>query len=364
METEVHLHIVGLGLIGGSIASGLQSIKSYRITGWDRDRKTNRRALDRELIEAIHPPGELPESTDVLLLAVPVPAMREIVQRCLENGVCPPVITDVGSTKEYICRTLDQMLSDRAVFVGAHPMAGSEESGLRAADPLLFENALCVITPLEAPDERVGVVEEIWNDLGAHILRMDPEQHDQAAAYISHLPHLSAAALLHCMTHVDDYESNALPLAAGGFRDTTRIAEGNPDLWRDIFETNQQQILASIRDFRDGLRRIESLVENQEWDEVTRWLQGARDIRRRIPAKAKGLVGSLHELRLQAPDRPGVLATITGILGDASINITDIEVLRVREGEMGTVRLAFREPEEYERARELLSRKGEGIRII
>jgi prephenate dehydrogenase len=243
-------------------------------------------------------------------------------------------------------------------------MAGSEESGLEASDPILFENAICVITPTTPDQRHLLDVIQLWETMGAHVIEMSPGQHDRSVAYVSHLPHLNASGLLHGAQSVDDYDETVLPLAAGGFRDTTRVAEGNPDLWRDILETNKDQISEAIENFREILNDVKSLIDSENWDDLTDWLEEARDLRHRIPEKTKGLIGSLFELKLVAPDKPGMLAHITSTLADASVNISDIEVLRVREGERGSIKLGFRRKEELQKAREVLSDTPEEIEIL
>lgn len=363
MGKTKHYHLIGLGLIGGSIAGGLRD-SSYRITGWDLDEDRCETALDRGLIEETYPPEELPRSVSGVILAIPVPEMSTVTKKIVNGTARPEFITDVGSTKEQICNDMDDLLPDDVSFVGAHPMAGSENSGLDASDPILFENAICVITPSTTEQRYLLDVIQIWEELGAHILEMSPSAHDRSVAYVSHLPHLNAAGLLLGAESVSGYEDILLPLAAGGFRDTTRVAEGDPDLWRDIFQTNREQITDSIDNFLDILKEARRLIESENWGAITEWLESAREVRDKIPEKTKGMLGTLFELKLMAPDKPGILAEITGILADASVNISDIEVLRVREGEQGTLRLRFRRKKELEQARSLLSETREEIEII
>lgn len=358
-----HIHIVGLGLIGGSIAGGLRE-SSYRVTGWDKNEEARQKALDRDLIESIHAPNSLPSSVSGVILAVPVPKMVSIVDEILLNDDKPKFITDVGSTKREVCQKMKSALPDGIPFIGTHPMAGSEKSGLEASNPILFENAICVITPIEPDQQHLLDVIQLWETLGAHVFEMSPEEHDRSVAYISHLPHLVASVLLHGVETVPDFEENLLPLAAGGFKDTTRIAEGDPDLWRDIFQTNKEKILNSIQSFSDELDQVRQLIKNDAWSKLTDWLDSARNVRKEIPEKTKGLLGTLFELKILAPDKPGILAHITGTLSEASINISDIEVLRVREGELGTIRLRFRSRDQLERARGVLTETREEIKII
>lgn len=363
MNNTTHLHIVGLGLIGGSIAGGLRD-SPYHVTGWDVKESSRNEALERELVSDVHPPGELPDSVSGVVLAIPVADMVPVAETLVENDSQPEFITDVGSTKAWVCERMKSILQGRPRFIGAHPMAGSEQSGLSASDPILFENAICVITPTVAGEQYLLNVIQIWETLGAHVLEMSPDQHDTAVAQVSHLPHLNAAGLLQTVDGLEDFRELVLPLAAGGFRDTTRIAEGDPGLWRDIFKTNKDKIGSAVENFIEVLEQAREYIEADRWEELTRWLDEARQVRDRIPEKTKGLMGSLFELKILAPDKPGILAHLTSTLAEESINISDIEVLKVREGEMGTIRLRFRRKDQLEDAREVLSDTDEEIRII
>ncbi len=363
MDFKQHLHLIGLGLIGGSVARGLSGTE-IRVTGWDNSRQVAEQALEGGMIEAVYPPDRVPSGVDGVMLAVPVPEMVAVMEQLVEGEFAGDYVTDVGSTKNWICQQAMEILPSSVEFVGGHPMAGSEKGGLEASDPLLFENAICVLTPTDRPGRGLVMVRQIWEKLGAHLMELSPDRHDRVVAHISHLPHIAAAGMIHTLLELPDYEEAALPLAAGGFRDTTRIAGSKPQLWRDIFATNRQEILQSLDEYKTVLTRLENALEQADWELVTDWLEAARRLRNRVPAKAKGLIGKLYELRIQAPDRPGILAEITGILGEAGINICDIEVLRVREGEKGTVRLAFRRPREFKQAREILLAKARGIKII
>jgi len=345
------------------MALGLQG-DDYRVTGWDRDSDRNESALEQNVVDDVVAPDRLEDDPFGIVLAVPVPEMPPLVQQITASSVSPSFFTDVGSTKQWVLRQVDEFLSDDIPFIGAHPMAGSEHSGLEAADPLLFENAICVVTTNRRKHESVDEVTKLWDRLGAHVTIMSPLRHDRIASSVSHLPHVAAASLVHAIRQLDSYREDALALAAGGFRDTTRIADGDPDLWKDILQTNRDEVLRVINDYETILSDLKSHLRDEEWSKLEEWLQKAREIRGEIPEKTKGMIGGLHELRIQAPDRPGILSEVTGILAEESINICDIEVLRVREGETGTIKLAFRRRSECENAQSLLRRRGEEIKII
>lgn len=367
MPTESHVHVVGLGLIGASVAAGLSGVEGatrYRVTGWDREAHRRRRAREQGSIERAVPPDRLPEDVQGVILAVPVPEMVGVAREILEGEHRPRYMTDTGSTKSWICGQMEELLPPSVDFVGAHPMAGSEESGPEASDPILFENAICVVTPGENPGEARRSVVGLWEDLGGHVVEMGPLDHDRSVAYISHLPHLVAAGLLHAVPTAEGTRESAFALAAGGFRDMTRVATGDPELWRDIIGTNTGEVESALEGFASVIDRVRRIVHEARWEDLTEWLRRAGRARESLPEKTKGLVGGLHELRILAPDEPGILAEVTGLLAEASVNVTDIEVLRVREGEIGSIKLGFRRPEERDEARRVLRERADRVRLM
>lgn len=367
MAVERHLHVVGLGLIGGSVAaglSGLQGDREYHVTGWDRKQKRRRTACEQGLVKDVFPPDRLPDTVVGVVLAVPVPQMLNVAREVVSGSHHPGFMTDTGSTKSWVCERMETFLPASVTFVGAHPMAGSEQSGPEAADPLLFENAICVVTPSGKSDGARGRVVNLWQDLGGHVVKMDPVRHDRAVAYISHLPHLVAGSLLQTVREEESVVDQAFGLAAGGFRDMTRVAMGDPGLWRDIFQTNASEVRRALETFQWVIKGVKERLEQEDWDGLTRWLRDAGTARQALPEKTKGLLGRLYDLRIMAPDEPGILAEVTGVLAEDAVNITDIEVLRVREGDVGTIKLGFRRPEERDRAREILEEQADRVRLM
>jgi prephenate dehydrogenase len=193
--------------------------------------------------------------------------------------------------------------------------------------------------------------------VGARVIEMTPEEHDRAVAALSHLPHLTAVALVRSLASLSDGEK-FLPLAAGGFRDSTRIAQSNPLMWRDIFLSNSDMLLNVCRVFRQQLELLENAVTAGDGQRILDLLEEARQVRRQVPAKTKGYLPVLYQILISVPDRPGVIGDLAVQLGNAGINIADIEILRVREGVGGSVRIAFATEKEQNSAVEELRRKG------
>jgi len=356
--------IVGVGLIGGSLGMALCARGlAGEVVGVGSRVENLRLAVE---LGAVHrfteSPAEGVAGADLVIIATPVcatiPVLREIMPT-LSPGA---VVTDVGSTKADIVRQAEGTLPPGISFVGGHPMAGSEQAGVRGADPYLFENAFYVITPTaNTPPRALEAVKKLAAGAGAKVVEMEPDRHDLAVAAVSHLPHLLAATLVNTVVRMPESEG-VLPLAAGGFRDTTRIAAGNPVMWRDIFMANRDQVLDMIRRFKVELDFFESVIHQGNKEAIQDKLECAREVRSGLPAKTKGYLPCLFEIVVTVPDRPGIIAGFTVHLAEAGINISDIEILRVREGEGGTIRVGFATEEEQDGAVQMLREKGYAVR--
>ena len=264
------LAIVGVGLLGGSVAKAARARGlASEIVGVGRDAgrlEAGRRdgVLDRTTTDL----AEGVRDADVVILGAPVLAIPSLLQAVAK--VCGPetTVTDVGSTKRAIVAAAAGLTHDRSFrFVGSHPMAGSEQSGYAHARADLFHGATVVVTPAETSEPAaVKTVTALWEGVGARrVLTLDPDTHDRAVAAISHLPHLAAFALVDA---VERFEPGAFELAAGGFRDTTRIAAADPVMWEEIFLANRDALAASLAVFRDALADLERLVERGDGAEL------------------------------------------------------------------------------------------------
>jgi prephenate dehydrogenase len=259
------LAVVGVGLLGGSVAKAARAQGIAReVIGIGRDRARMRAALEDGGLD--HATADLAEgvrTADFIVLAAPVRAIEELLEGLWDVAAADAVITDVGSSKAAIVRRAESLARRRPLaFVGSHPMAGSEKSGYGVARADLFQGALVVVTPTESSD--LGAVKRVttfWEHVGARVTTLDPEGHDAAVAAISHLPHLVACAL---MDAVSREAPGALALAARGFRDTTRIAGGDPQMWQEIFLANRAPLAQAVGAFRRSLEEIEQLVRAGE----------------------------------------------------------------------------------------------------
>ena len=293
---------------------------------------------------------------DLVFLCTPILQILEFMDRvasCVGPGT---IVTDVGSTKGEIVGKAGDVFGEDASFVGGHPMAGAEKRGVANADPFLFQNAIYVLTPTEgASEEPTDRLREFLGQLGAKVVTMPPERHDLIAAAISHLPQMLAVSLVNMVGRLNADDPFFLRLAAGGFRDMTRIASSPYEVWLDICETNRDEIAGMIDRYIEALRGIRTQLTGEGLEAA---FESANITRDTIPRDSKGFMHPHPEILVVAEDRPGIIAGISTILSSEEININDIEVLKVREGEGGTLRLAFESEMAAARAVTLLNENG------
>jgi prephenate dehydrogenase len=350
--------IVGVGLIGGSLGLALKRGRyPATIVGVSRP-ETLTAALKLGAIDVGHDYTELPAALaecDLTILCTPVRRIVELlplVGRCVRPD---GVVTDVGSTKRRICAEAAAALPFGTCFIGGHPMAGAEKAGVAAADPFLFQNAIyIVVPPAQLAETTYQRFLGLLRQLGAKALELDAQTHDQVVAAISHLPQMIATCLVRMVGELQATRPCFLPLAAGGFRDLTRIASSRfVPVWQDICATNGDQLGAMLDRYAAVLADVRARLPDLERD-----FDQANGIRDSIPRDAKGFLHRLFELLVVAEDRPGVLAEIATALSAEQININDIEIMKVREGVGGTIRLGFDTEAAAERALACLRRIG------
>lgn len=356
--------IIGVGLIGGSL--GLvwkKRVDDVEIVGFD-DRTVLERAVERGSIDRGAATLEHAVSdADVVVLATPIRTIIGLLEEIGSHLRNDAIVTDVGSVKRPVAYQARATLPDHVTFIGGHPMAGSEQRGIEHADSLLFENATYVLCPPaemaeDAFESKYGSFVELVRSTGARLILLQPERHDRIAAVVSHLPQLLAVTL---MNHALDENANddaCLRLAAGGFRDMTRIASSPFDVWRDIVVANNGPILDVLASFASRLQSIRHRVAVEEIDSIQSMFETARSARESIPRDTKGFLHPLADVYVYAEDRPGELLSITRILHDTSLNIKDIELLKIREGTGGAFRIGFIDEATADEASEALTREG------
>ena len=276
------LVVIGVGLIGGSVAAALRRAgKVSRIVGDGRGRANIERALELRVIdEATDDVSAAVQGADIVLLAVPVQQNDRVLAKLAGSLAAHTLVTDAGSTKmDYVAAVRRLLPSHLAHVVPAHPIAGAELTGVDAANPGLFVDRNVVLTPLpENHAQAVDRIESMWRTCGARVSRMSPLHHDRVFSAVSHLPHMLAYTLVHMIATRPDAQE-LFSFAAGGFRDFTRIASSSPEMWRDIASTNREALLADIATYQQQLAQLAELIRKADAEQLGKLFESARNAR-------------------------------------------------------------------------------------
>jgi prephenate dehydrogenase len=336
--------IVGTGLVGASLGLALGRLEEVtQVAGWDRDPRQLRVAADRGAVSVVaSTAAEAAAGADVVILAVPVSAVEAVaaeVGPAMQPGA---ILTDVASVKSAVVESLEAAAGPGVHVIGGHPMAGSHDSGAAHASADLFVGATYLLTPTVSTDP--GAYRRLHGlvaALGARPLAVDPSHHDLLVAVVSHLPQLAATTLMNLAAdRAREEHAGLLLLAAGGFRDATRVAASDPGLWMDICAQNRDAIVSVLDDYRERIGALRSAVALSDAESLRQVLDDARAARRALPGK-ETVTGALVELHIRIPDRPGVLAEVTTTVGAAGVNIEDLGIQHAPEGGQGVLRLAI-----------------------
>ena len=316
-------NVIGLGLVGGSIALGLRR-RGWRVHGEDADADIAERADATGVIDRVG----LDPRAELTFVAVPVSAVADAVKRALLDTT--GLVTDVGSVKAPITSACTD-----ARFIGGHPMAGSELDGLDGADGDMFSGAIWVLTPTdETDDQALAAISSVIRELGAEVVALSPERHDHVVAVVSHVPHLTAATLMQVASDRADEHAALLRLAAGGFRDMTRIASGHPDIWLDICSQNRPAIVTALDGLIVRLGQIRDVVDSDDRDALEAALTSAREARTNLPGRVAH-PERVAEVRIPIPDRTGAAAEVFTLAADLGVNIANFEVVHLPESNRG-----------------------------
>lgn len=281
--------LVGVGLLGGSLGLALkQRALASRVEGYVRRAASVRDCLDHKVVDhATRSLEEAVSGADLVVLCTPIAQMQDLTRQMLPALKPDAIVTDVGSVKSGLVESLQSVLSERGIaFVGSHPMAGGERMGVSAARPDLFEKALCVVTPVPTtrPDA-LSAVEQLWSGIGARVQRLSPILHDELVARSSHLPHIVAAALAnYVLSPANPPEQPSL--CATGFRDTTRVASGSPEMWRDIAFANRVNLSRSISVLMEDLGEFRHALESGDENWIHEFFTQAKQRRDRWAASS------------------------------------------------------------------------------
>jgi prephenate dehydrogenase len=351
----VRIALLGVGLIGGSIGlAARERVEGAEVTGWDPDPEAVRAALDHGALD--HAADGLEGATasaGACFLAAPVDALPTLLHRALAAAPEDCVVTDVGSTKRLVAAATDD-----GRFVGGHPVAGAESSGMANARADLFEGAAWYLTP--GPRSSGILLERLHrlvSALGASPVAIDADTHDRLLATVSHLPHVLANVLVAQTAGVLSREGEPLPRVGPSFRDATRVAGASSEVWTGIYSTNAEAIAAEIDEAVDRLREVAATLRTGSGGAIVAWNDSAREDRRRL-LEAQLAGGPLHELRISVPNRPGVVARVAVALGRAGVNIADMALAPALDMRTGAITLWVAGDDHSARAVELVEELG------
>jgi prephenate dehydrogenase len=356
MQKQIHnISIIGLGLIGGSIAKALKnSSQNFHISAYDK-KEVLIKAKKENVVDVILTSPDPALEADLIFLCLPLETNINFFKKLAPNLNENTIITDVSGVKLVFKKEWDKINSN-GTYIGGHPMTGKEVGGYENSDPLLFENSVYIITE-DLTLEKHSSFRKVIELLGANILHIPPKQHDVIAASVSHLPQLLSVALVNTAAlKTDNY--NFLDLAAGGFRDMTRIASSNFNIWESVINKNKNQILTALEKFSFELDKINNWISENNFEQLKNYFSAAAESRDEIPKNTKGFLTPLHDIFIFVKDEPGVISKISTKLFEAGINIKDIELLKIREGSGGTFRLSFETKKIAEQAKTILGSLG------
>lgn len=350
---------IGLGLIGGSIAKSLKRV--YReaacIIAYDIDGTTLSTAREEGVIDCIC--AQIDESfhvCDYIFLCAPITGNDKnlIALKAFLSDTC--ILTDVGSVKTDIHSAITKLQLEPH-FIGGHPMAGSEKTGFLHSSDRLIENAYYILTPTDSvPDSYIKAYRELVSSLGAIPLLLDYLEHDYVTAAVSHLPHIIAASLVNLVKASDTREGIMKLIAAGGFKDITRIASSSAAMWQQISLLNSKNIRILLNRYIDSLSAVAVQLSDGAREPLYNLFNDARDYRDSFPDVSSGPIKKVYLIYVDIPDETGVIATIATILAAHQINLKNIGIINNREFEEGALRIEFYEDASLDKAISILQK--------
>lgn len=353
---------IGFGLIGGSVARALKQINP-ELYLYAYDHHTDQPSPDLQAAISDHVLDSITTSLsegmpdcDLIFLCAPVLSNIEYLKQLKPYLKDTCILTDVGSVKGNIHQAVNE-LGMEEYFIGGHPMTGSEKTGYRNSYAMLLENAYYILTPTnKVPLDKVETLYALVENMGSIPLLLDPKEHDEITAVISHVPHIIAAQLVNLVRESGDMSEKMKVLAAGGFKDITRIASSSPIMWQDICLTNVDDIKYSLNRYMASLKQVSNALDHLDGKYLYEMFDQAGEFRNSIPSKSIGMIKKVFEIYLDIMDEAGAIATIATLLASNQISIKNIGIIHNREFEEGVLRIEFYEELAEEKAKSLLTR--------
>ena len=351
---------IGLGLIGGSIAKAIKMAdKNSKIMAYTPHRETVDKAHDEGIVDLpLYEIGPQFGDCDFIFLCAPVELNNENLRALLPYLSAKTTVTDIGSVKSSIHQVVKE-LGLESQFIGGHPMAGTERIGYGNSKPGILENAYYIITKTEfSSKERLDTYTELVRMIKAIPLVVPYEQHDYITAAISHVPHVISASLVNLVKDSDGEDQLMKTIAAGGFKDITRISSSSPIMWKQICMTNSYNISDLLGSYIDSLMDIKLAIDEKDEDKIMNFFESARQYRESFIDTSSGPIKKVFTIHVEIDDKPGNLAKVATLLSDNLINIKNIGIVHNREYERGTLRIEFHSSEGQLKAKELLTANG------
>ncbi|UJA19880.1 prephenate dehydrogenase/arogenate dehydrogenase family protein [Thermoleophilia bacterium SCSIO 60948] len=356
--------ILGVGLIGGSVALAARERYGASVAGWDRDPAAADRGVELGVLDvAAGSIAEAAAGADLVVCAAPVAELPALCMAALDASDADSVVTDVGSTKrEVVAACADHEGRER--FVGGHPLAGAETAGVENARAGLFEGAAWYLTPSgDSGGITYDRLQRFVTRIGARPQAIEAESHDRVMASVSHVPHVIANALVAEAAAALGRESERLPEVGRSFRDTTRVAGANPAIWADIFAANSGPVADGVDAVAERLREAAELIRSRDRDEIAAWHRAALDARRSL-LEGQLERGELREIRIVVANRPGTVAEIALALGRAGVNIEDMGLAPAADMRTGSISIWVTGERDVERTQAVAGELGHAVSVV
>lgn len=349
---------IGLGLIGGSIAKAIKRYHpTYHIVAYDMNKDSLTLAKNEKIIDTICDGINQEFSTcDFIFLCAPVLENASSLNDLTKVLNPHTILTDVGSVKTDIHKQISRLNLENQ-FIGGHPMAGSERIGYSNSDAKILENAYYILTPTnKVSQDKIDIYTNLIIDLKAIPLILTYEEHDYVTAAISHLPHVISASLVNLVKHSDSEKGIMKAIAAGGFKDITRISSSSPVMWQNICLTNKENILHLLESYILSLNEIKEKIADCDKEAIYNFFDTARNYRDSFIEANSGPIKKAYTLRMELADKTGALATVVALLAKDNISIKNIGILHNREYQSGAMHMEFYDDVSLEKAKQLLQK--------
>lgn len=359
--------VAGLGLIGGSLAKAMKKDEKNYIIGYDSDEETITYAINEQIIdESATNFVTAIQQVEIVIIATPISVTIDLLKQLNSIPLTKEVIvSDVSSVKGSVLEVANELTNDQIIFIGGHPMAGSHKTGIQAAKEHLFENAVYVLTPTNnCPESKIEQLKATLKETKSNFIILQPEEHDEMTSVISHFPHLIASSLVHQARKWEQVHAFLPELAAGGFRDITRIASSNPKMWQDIFQHNGDQMSRLLQDWINEMVTLKEFLDKNSKSKMITYLEQAKKYRDGLGVeRTRGALPSYYDIYVDVKDQPGAIAGVVQLLAEEQISLRNIRILEIRDNINGALRLSVTHHRDQQKAFDLLKRHGYDVYI-